>query len=289
MTELTYAFTQPEQREMERKMRRETRRLGPTPSVRNIQNIPAQTQGAQVADMIAKYPYQGRNMDELTFNVGERLYGFQLVDNGMWWYGENAVTRQRGLFPAAFVTPNMPNNENGGPSKGGSKEGGGKSKEDEVASRIPLTIFAHNIANAGAWNSLAFAIFSVFWTLARQDPNSTPDKLESLLVIVPVWIYAFAIVIPVWVFEWFWGLQRPLSYSAYLSPRGIGYFALAIPLYLCYTTMIPGGIFTACGIIHMIADYNRECGKHITPKGEKLIHLPGRSFLSPSFLLFCGQ
>ena len=299
--------------------KRETRRLGPTPSVRNMpmnfqvpqqmynntntgmndysqqqqQGMmmrPQQSQGQSqgVKQLIAKYPYLARNPDELSFNPGDRLFGFQTVENGLWWYGEHTATRQRGMIPANFVTsPEAPEQQQGGAGNGGSGKGGGAKKSDEeFSNRIPLTLFAHNLANCGALNCLIFGAFSAFWQFQRQDPENTPQKLESLFVVLFIWIYALVIAPFIFIYEYFYGLERQLSASKWVSPRGIAYLILSLPLYVGYPTMIAGANLTFCAFINMQADYNREAGKHISPKGDTFIKLPGPSVFSFPFLLY---
>jgi len=194
-----------------------------------------------------------------------------------------ASSRQRGMFPANFVEPVMAQSAvmRSEPSKGGSpQEAKPAASKEEVITRIPLTLFAHNLAICGAWLNIVFGLLSVLWDFQRLNPQDTPDKLQELFVVTDIWIYTFAVTPFIFIFEWFYGLKRPLSGSKFFSPRGISYILLSVPMYIGYVTMINGGVITCCGLAHMMADYNRECGIHVTAKGERFLKMPGKSVFS---------
>lgn len=51
---------------------------------------------------VAKYDYESRTNDDLTFNKGDLLYIIS-TDEGDWWYAQHKVTGEQGFIPSNYV------------------------------------------------------------------------------------------------------------------------------------------------------------------------------------------
>jgi len=232
-----------------------------------------------------KHDYTALNDDELTVRKGDKLFGFELMENNLWWYAEAVVRdRRRGMVPVNFVEavdpkvkrelasvlaassdPAVAGMYRAAPAAAGGAAGARPKQGD--ASKLKLTLYAHNLGYGAALFNLVFGAFSVLWYYQSIQVFDAPLKQSSLQTNVWTWVYALILSGCVYFFEFFFGLKRDRSEAPIISPRGWAYTTCAIPLFFGYPTMLPGGLMLACGMVNLLADWNREEGDASHVKG----------------------
>lgn len=222
-------------------------------------------------ELKAKYDYQAMNPDEISLKKGSRYWGFELMENNSWWYGEDQKTKQRGLFPINYAVPlDLKVREELAAMTNTGRGGGGEKKEAD-ATKLKLTLYAHNLAYATSFFCLVFGAFGSLWWAEASKGNISQLKRDSLIQPVITWVYSLGMGGAVYVYEYLYGLVRKKTPSPYVSPRGIVFLCASAPLWAGYPTMLPAACSVVCGLVNCLADYNREEGDARHVKGSYFV------------------
>lgn len=222
-------------------------------------------------ELRVKWDYQAQMPDELSVKKGNKIYGFELMEQNQWWYGENMTTKKRGLFPVSYTEPIDSKYRRELLQIVDPAAAQAQAKKTGDASKLKLTLYAHNLGYAVAFFDILLGLFSALWWAERVKGNASLDKQNSLFTVVFIWIYALICGVVVWFYEYQWGLTRVKSDKPLVSPVGIAYIVSGLPLWIGFPTMISASLHIACGFVNCLADYYREEGDANHVKGTYFV------------------
>ena len=116
--------------------------------------------------------------------------------------------------------------------------------------KIPMTLYAHNVAYAAACCLILFGLFALMWDLLR--PSSTLEGMKILWIYGSwVWVYALVAGPVIAVYEYVYGTARS-QHAIFRSPM---YLSLSVPCFFSYPTIFPGVLLCLVSMLNILADF----------------------------------